>query len=49
MGSETSDADLRRKIGKHPLGRLLDAPRDKARNEAPVLNLHWRTDGVHAN
>jgi hypothetical protein len=49
MGSETSDADLRRKIGKHPLGRLLDAPRDKARNEAPVLNLHWRTYGVHAN
>lgn len=46
MGAETSDADLRRKIGKHPLGRLLDEPRDKKRDLAPVLNLHWPTDGV---
>lgn len=48
MGSESTDAELRRRIGKHPLGRLIDAPRDKTRNEAPALNLHLRTDGVPA-
>ncbi len=49
MGAETPAADLRRKIGNHPLGALLDEPRDKKRDTAPVLNLHWRTDGVHAS
>lgn len=43
MGQETADDELRRKIGKHPLGRILsDAEADP--RQAPVLNLHWRTD-----
>lgn len=49
MGSETLDIDLRRKIGKHPLGRLLDEPRDKSRKLDPVVNLHWANDTVPAN
>lgn len=48
MDGETSDDELRRRIGKHPLGQLLDAPQDKARNTPPVLNLHWRVDGAQA-
>ena len=44
MGNETPDDELRRKIGKHPLGRILsEKPDDDAK---PVLNLHWRTDGA---
>ena len=43
MASESTDEDLRRKIGNHPLGRMLA---DTATpNERPVLNLHWRVDG----
>jgi hypothetical protein len=49
MAAETSVEDLRRKIGRHPLGRLLDEPRDKTRNEAPVLNLHWAADSARAS
>jgi hypothetical protein len=48
MSAETSVDDLRRKIGRHPLGRLLEEPRDTKRNQAPVLNLHWGVDGVRA-
>jgi hypothetical protein len=44
MGQETPDEELRRKIGKHPLGRLLaDHMVDQQSGGAPVLNLHWRT------
>lgn len=49
MRAETPDAELRRRIGKHPLGRMLDAPKRKARNQLPMLNLHWRTDGAQAS
>ena len=49
MESESTDEALRRKIGKHPLGRLLDEPRDKTRKVAPVVNLHWANDTVPAN
>jgi hypothetical protein len=48
MTAESSVEELRRKIGRHPLGSLLEEPRDQERNNTPVLNLHWRTDGVHA-
>ena len=45
MGQETPDDELRRKIGKHPLGRLLEPERlERNREERPVLSLHWRTD-----
>jgi hypothetical protein len=41
MGQETPDDELRRKIGKHPLGRLIaDRTVDEA-GAAPALNLHW--------
>ncbi len=43
MGQETADDELRRKIGKHPLGRILNEAEADPR-QAPVLNLHWRTD-----
>lgn len=43
MQSETAIDELRRKIGKHPLGRTLDEK--GAPTPAPVLNLHWRVDG----
>ena len=43
MGSEASDEELRRRIGKHPLARTLDEKRSAA--ALPVLNLHWRVDG----
>lgn len=42
MSQETPDAELRRRIGKHPLRQLLDRKDD--RKTAPVLNLHWNTD-----
>lgn len=42
MGQETPDDELRRKIGKHPLGRLLDQREEP--EARPVLSLHWRTD-----
>lgn len=48
MGQETPDDELRRKIGKHPLGRLLADRSVDARTPAPVLNLHWRTDNIQA-
>lgn len=42
MGSQTSDEELRRKIGRHPLGRTLD---EKASaTPRPTLNLHWPID-----
>ncbi len=43
MGSESTEEEIRRKIGKHPLGRTLGD--DRKANSLPVLNLHWRTDG----
>lgn len=46
MGSETPDDELRRKIGKHPLGRVLTEKQPSS--SLPVLNLHWRVDGQHA-
>jgi hypothetical protein len=46
MGPETPDDELRRKIGRHPLGRTLgDRP---AARDNPVLNLHWPVDGAQA-
>lgn len=48
MAAETPVAELRRKIGRHPLGRLLDEPADKTRGAAPVLNLHWGANGASA-
>jgi tRNA U54 and U55 pseudouridine synthase Pus10 len=42
MESESTDEELRRKIGKHPLGRMLG---DQVPTERPTLNLHWRVDG----
>lgn len=44
MSQETPDAELRRRIGKHPLRQLLDRKDDRA--SSPVLNLHWRTDAT---
>lgn len=49
MGAETPDDELRRKIGKHPLGRILDQVRDDSRQASPVLNLPWRTDPANAS
>jgi hypothetical protein len=43
MGSESTEDEIRRKIGKHPLGRTLGEARKPS--ALPVLNLHWRTDG----
>jgi hypothetical protein len=48
MSQETPRDELARRIGRHPLGRLLTA-RDAARDSdpraaVPVLNLHWRND-----
>jgi len=48
MGQETPDDELRRKIGKHPLGRILAEEQPDTRRTAPVLNLHWRTDAAGA-
>jgi hypothetical protein len=49
MGQETPDDELRRKIGKHPLGRILTEKQTDPRHAAPVLNLHWRTDAAGAS
>ncbi len=48
MGQETADDELRRKIGKHPLGRILDEQANGDRNGSPVLNLHWDGTGARA-
>ena len=48
MGQETPDDELRRKIGKHPLGRILAERQSDPRRAAPVLNLHWRRDPAGA-
>ena len=48
MGQETPDDEMRRKIGKHPLGQLIADRSVDQRTPAPVLNLHWRTDNVQA-
>ena len=48
MGQETADDELRRKIGKHPLGRILDETDNGARKGSPVLNLHWDGTGARA-
>jgi hypothetical protein len=46
MSQETPEDEIRRKIGKHPLGQLLiDRTTD---DKSPVLNLHWRHDSAHA-
>lgn len=43
MQSETPVDELRRRIGRHPIGRSLD---DKPNSsQLPVLNLHRRIDG----
>ncbi len=43
MPSETAVDELRRKIGRHPIGRTLD---DKPNaSQLPVLNLKRRIDG----
>lgn len=46
MGQETPDDELRRKLGKHPLGRLLTEEKADERHPAPVLNLHWGVDAT---
>lgn len=46
MGSQTSDEELRRKIGRHPLGRTLDEKASAA--PRPTLNLHWPIDSQTA-
>jgi len=46
MESEATVEELRRKIGKHPLGRTLEGRPSTA--SLPVLNLHWRVDGPQA-
>lgn len=45
MSQETPEDELRRRIGKHPLGRLLRE--DPKLPPQPVLNLHWRHDPAH--
>jgi hypothetical protein len=44
MTQETPDAELVRRIGKHPLGRLLTQRERDPQAAVPVLNLHWRHD-----
>ena len=42
MSQETPSDELRRKVGKHPLGRLLDADRmERDKEQRPALSLHW--------
>ncbi len=48
MGQETPDDELRRKMRKHRLGRILAERRSDPRHASPVLNLHWRTDPAGA-
>ncbi len=46
---ETPDAELKRRIGKHPLRKLLDQdPNSKGGKPDPVLNLHWTQTGAAA-
>jgi hypothetical protein len=47
MSQETPDEELRRRIGKHPLRKLLEEPDAEAGQ--PVLSLHWRQDQVRAH
>lgn len=49
MAQESPDDELRRKIGKHPLGRILDETSTGDRNAAPTLNLHWNGTGARAS
>lgn len=49
MAQESPDDEMRRKIGKHPLGRILDEASPGDRNAAPVLNLHWNGTGASAS
>lgn len=49
LGQETPDDELRRKIGKHPLGRILDEKDAGAPGGSPVLNLHWNGTGARAS
>ena len=42
------ESELRRKIGKHPLGRILNEKESSDRHAAPVLNLHWDGTGARA-
>ena len=49
MGQESPDDEIRRKIGKHPLGRILEEKGGDDRHAAPVLNLHWDGTGARAS
>lgn len=49
MGQETPDDELRRKIGRHPLGRILNERESDDRHASPVLNLHWDSKGARAS
>jgi hypothetical protein len=42
MGQETPDDELRRKLGKHPLGRILNEQDPGDRNVASVQSPQWR-------
>lgn len=44
MTQETPSDELARRIGKHPLGRLLTQQNRPTEPAVPVLNLHWRHD-----
>lgn len=44
MSQETPGDELARRIGKHPLGRLLTERTRGPQAAVPVLNLHWRHD-----
>lgn len=41
MGQETPDDELRRKIGKHPLGGLLAEPEEDAAEPSLLSRLRW--------
>ncbi len=43
MGQETADDELRRKIGKHPLGRILTDIQEAERAPAPLIDVDWRS------
>jgi hypothetical protein len=45
MTQETADDELRRKIGKHPLRKLIEEGK-AGKGPSPVLNLHWNQPGV---
>ena len=42
MSQETPSDELVRRIGKHPLGRVISEPEHQPKSSVPVLNLHWR-------